>query len=394
MSEIAKTRCISDAHIQFVSLVDKAANKKSFLIAKAEGGKATFSAYGKIVKTDSETHYVTGIVYEPMVEDSQGDCMTADEIRKAAHWFAKNGSGIDIQHNYEKFEKAEIVESWIAPADFEIGKEKIKKGTWLMTVEIADPEVWSAVEKGEITGFSMGGRGVYSEMDIDLGDIDKSKGKSILKKLAKALGFDVVEKGEFADEFNQRNKNTSFWDAFYSLQEVLFKYNRYIGRNEPETDLNKINECLTEFSAVIQNVLTGNKIAVEKSLSTQNVEKLKSTYEIIEDLLSQAGETEENMTKSETEKLIKQAIAEFNKADKKQSEGNLDEETKKFIVDTVKQLLSEGKSGEDTVTKEDVSQMVQKALEPLYKARGIPTNLNNEPEPVKKSEDEFVGVFI
>ena len=134
MSEILKTRYISDAHIQFVSLVGKAANKKPFLIAKAENGKANFSAYGKIVKTDSDTHYVTGIVYEPMVEDSQGDCMTAEEIRKAAYWFAKNGSGIDIQHNYEKFEKAQVVESWIAPADFEINKKKIKKGTWLITV--------------------------------------------------------------------------------------------------------------------------------------------------------------------------------------------------------------------------------------------------------------------
>ncbi len=94
MSEIAKARCISDVHIQFVSVVDKSANQKSLLIAKAENGKADFSDYGKIVKTDFETYYVTGIVYEPMTEDSQGDCMTAEEIRKAAHWFAKKGSGI------------------------------------------------------------------------------------------------------------------------------------------------------------------------------------------------------------------------------------------------------------------------------------------------------------
>lgn len=303
MSEIAKTRCISDAHIQFVSLVDKAANKKSFLIAKAEDGKATFSAYGKIVKTDSETHYVTGIVYEPMVEDSQGDYMTADEIRKAAHWFAKNGSGIDIQHNYEKFEKAEVVESWIAPADFEINKEKIKKGSWLMTVEISDQGVWSAVEKGEITGFSMGGQGVCSEEDIDLSNLDKSKGKSILKKLAKALGLETEEK-----------------------------------------------------------------------------------------------ESEENMTKSEITEFIKETIAEFlnseiGKPAEEPVEKTLDEETKKFIVDSIKEMLTVPEK-EESITKEDVSQMLQKALEPLYQARGIPTNLNNEPEPVKKSEDEFAGVFI
>lgn len=301
MEEILKTRQISDAHIQFVSLVDKAANKKSFLITKAEDGKANFSAYGKIVKTDPDTHYVTGIVYEPMVKDSQGDCMTADEIRKAAYWFAKNGSGIDIQHNFKKFEKAEVVESWIAPSDFEIGKEKIKKGSWLMTVEISDPDVWSAVEKGEITGFSMGGQGVYTESELS-----KSEGRSFLKKLAKAFGFDIVEKQE--------------------------------------------------------------------------------------------NESEENMTKSEITEFIKETIAEVLNTEKEKpveepTQKALDEETKKFITDTIKELLPAPKK-EENVTKEDVSQMVQKALEPLLRARGIPTNLGGEPEPVKKSDSIFDGVFM
>lgn len=210
MGEIIKTRSISDAQIQFVSLVDKAANKKSFLITKSKDGKASFSAYGKIVKTDTDSHYVTGIVYEPMTEDSQGDYMTEEEIRKAAHWFAKNGDGIDIQHNFEKFEKAEVVENWIAKADFEIGKEKVKKGTWLMTVEITDPDVWAAVEKGEITGFSMGGTGIYSEDDVDPDSLSKSEGKNFFKKLAKMFGFEVVEKSEVAVRFKQKNKSEEF----------------------------------------------------------------------------------------------------------------------------------------------------------------------------------------
>ena len=38
--KIAKSYEISDAKIVFVSLVDKAANKREFLITKSEGGKA------------------------------------------------------------------------------------------------------------------------------------------------------------------------------------------------------------------------------------------------------------------------------------------------------------------------------------------------------------------
>lgn len=395
MGEIIKTRSISDAQIQFVSLVDKAANKKSFLIAKAEDGKASFSAYGKIVKTDTDSHYVTGIVYEPMTEDSQGDYMTEEEIRKAAHWFAKNGDGIDIQHNFEKFEKAEVVENWIAKADFEIGKEKIKKGTWLMTVEITDPDVWAAVEKGEITGFSMGGTGIYSEDDVDPDSLSKSEGKSFFKKLAKMFGFEVVEKSEVAVRFKQKNKSEEFWNAFYSLQDTLFKRNSLTGGSEIETDSEKIKECLSDFSEIVQGILaddTDTVMKAGKTLSAKNIASLKSIYESIGKLLEEAGETEEKMTKAEVMDFIKNEIQKAESGSSKDSD-KLDEKTKKFIVDTIKEVLAESQKNK-SVTKEEVAEMVKSAMEPLYKARGIVTNLNGEPEPVGKSDDLFDGLFV
>lgn len=166
MSEIKKAFAISDAKIGFVSLVDKVANKTQFLIKKAENGSADFLSNGSILKCDAENHYITGIVYEPMTEDAHGNYMTEDEIRKAAYWFTKNGNQIDIQHEFQPIEGATVVESWIEKADCEIEGQPIKKGTWLMTVEISDNEdVWQAVEKGELTGFSMGGVGKYSEVD-------------------------------------------------------------------------------------------------------------------------------------------------------------------------------------------------------------------------------------
>lgn len=395
MGEIMKTRSISDAQIQFVSLVDKAANKKSFLITKAEDGKASFSAYGKIVKTDTDSYYVTGIVYEPMTEDSQGDYMTEEEIRKAAHWFAKNGDGIDIQHNFEKFEKAEVVENWIAKADFEIGKEKIKKGTWLMTVEITDPDVWAAVEKGEITGFSMGGTGIYSEDDVDPDSLSKSEGKSFFKKLAKMFGFEVVEKSEVAVRFKQKNKSEEFWNAFYSLQDTLFKRNSLTGDSEIETDSEKIKECLSDFSEIVQGILaddTDTVMKAGKTLSAKNIASLKSIYESIGKLLEEAGETEEKMTKAEVMDFIKNEIQKAESGSSKDSD-KLDEKTKKFIVDTIKEVLAESQKNK-SVTKEEVAEMVKSAMEPLYKARGIVTNLNGEPEPVGKSDDLFDGLFV
>lgn len=399
MGEIIKKRSISDAQIQFVSLVDKAANKKSFLITKSEDGKASFSAYGKIVKTDTDSHYVTGIVYEPMTEDSQGDYMTEEEIRKAAHWFAKNGDGIDIQHNFEKFEKAEVVENWIAKADFEIGKEKVKKGTWLMTVEITDPDVWAAVEKGEITGFSMGGTGIYSEDDVDPDCLSKSEGKSFFKKLAKMFGFEVVEKGAFADKYAESKKQSDFYNAFYDLQNILYSYDPTLGKYKYETEPETIKECLKEFSEAIQDVLKSDDLTIKKSLGTQNIKKLKSVYENIGNLLNKAGETEENMTKAQAQEfiegLVKKAMEKYT-AEPEPNKDDFEEQLQKAVNAAVAKAMENNNN--DVITKNDVVQMVTdsvaKAVEPLYKARGIVTNLNGEPEPVGKSDDLFDGLFV
>ena len=80
MNNVQKAIAITDARISFVSLVDKAANKRSFLITKATDGKAQFSTYGRIIKADAEHHFITGIVYEPNTEDAHGNFMTEEEI--------------------------------------------------------------------------------------------------------------------------------------------------------------------------------------------------------------------------------------------------------------------------------------------------------------------------
>ena len=72
MPRIAKAYAITDAKISFVSLVNKAANKKQFLITKSENGAANFATFGRILKADADSHFVTGIVYEPMVEEYPG----------------------------------------------------------------------------------------------------------------------------------------------------------------------------------------------------------------------------------------------------------------------------------------------------------------------------------
>ena len=256
--KVEKAIEISDAKIQFVSLVDKAANKRQFLITKADDGQAQFSTLGKILKVDAETHYVTGIVYEPLIEDAHGNFMTESEIRKAAFWFAKNGDKVDLQHSFEQVEGVTVVETYVAPSDMEVEGQPVIKGTWLMTVEVENADVWNKVQKGEVTGFSMGGIGKYSETETDLTATVEKRG--LFKKLAELFGFDVVEKGEVKERYEKSAKYNNFWNAFYSLQDTLLKYNWENDRGEFETDEAVIREALTEFSDIIMAVLAAPNV--------------------------------------------------------------------------------------------------------------------------------------
>lgn len=435
MPQIAKAYAITDAKIGFVSLVDKAANKKTFLITKADGGSAAFTTYGRILKTDTENHFVTGIVYEPMVEDSQGNYMTEAEITKAAHWFMKNGGDVDLQHCFKKCEGAEVVESYIAKCDMEIEDQEVKKGTWVMTMEITDADVWKSIQKGEITGFSMGGAGVYSEEDVDLSSVEKSEEpRGLLKKLAKALGFDVVEKGDVKDYYNREVKETNFRQAWYALDNMLHR--RPDGGYGLTDDESAVREALTDFNDIVTQILSSDtgiikalkegkqedepqkdsrkkeKDGIEKagkSLSTKNLNAIKSIYDTLGNFLSEFDEGEPeaanssvkkedaDMTNEEVQELVKDEVAKVMESVTKQVEA------------IAKGNDAEG-SGTETppseeVTAESVAKMVgeevtkamepmMKALEPVMKSRALPGNLNDAEGTVEKQNEHYLHGFV
>lgn len=366
--QINKAFAISDARISFVSLVDKAANKRRFLITKAENGTANFASYGRIIKADAEHHYVTGIVYEPLVEDTDGNYMTEEEITKAAYWYAKNGDKVDVQHSFEALPNACVVENWIAKADFDCGGENISKGTWLMTVEVTDEDVWRQIEKGEITGFSMGGVGNYSEEDDNLADVNKSDEKvGLLAKLAGMLG---VEKAAPLEKSGRKmsDKNKQTLNGIY----------------------NSLGEFLKSFDDKDPEEAEGN---AEDNKETQEEDK--------------------ELTRTECETIVSKAVAEKLAAAgitapetntepvTKAQEGNTTassgaELTEDAIVGMVEKAINKALAGsplaEPSVTPEQVDEMITKAVNQrvneVLKARSLPSNLNaaagvgeNKPEP-------------
>lgn len=429
-TDIEKATAIRNARIQFVSLVDKAANKKQFLLKKEEDGKAAFATYGRIVNADANNHYVTGVVYEPMTEDSHGNFMTEDEITKAAYYFAKNGDKVDLQHSFEPLDGATVVENWIAKADFKIGDEEIRKGTWLMTVEVTDADVWGKIEKGEISGFSMGGVGEYSEEDVDLAGLEKTadektEKRGLLKKLADALGIGIVEKGAMAELYEKRSKGSLFWEAFNSLESTLRHWDCYTDEAQYETDEGKIRECLEDFNQIITKLLSGKESITKairpvekagKKMSGKNRETLTGIYESLGAFLKEFSDPEEesdgqdikeeekDVTKQEIEQIVEAAIAKAASGGKIDNAGAAenpvakeDTATGEITPETVEKMVGEAikkalEPQEERITLDQVQEMitaaVEAAVEPVLKSRGIPSNLNGDGGSLEKSAGE------
>lgn len=110
----------------------------------------------RLIKSHEE-RIVFGVVLEPDTVDAQGDTIAAEEIRQAAHKFMEDFGNLGLQHKEIVNGKLKLLESFIAPVDFDVDGQAVKKGTWLMAERVIDDDLWVAIRKGEITGYSIGG---------------------------------------------------------------------------------------------------------------------------------------------------------------------------------------------------------------------------------------------
>lgn len=99
-----------------------------------------------------------------VVTDHQGDRITIDELRKAAHKFVCDARVAKAMHNGSAV--GEVVESVIIDDAFAkaVGMTDGRRGWWI-GMEITDPGVQDKVRKGVYRAFSIGGRGRRTKVE-------------------------------------------------------------------------------------------------------------------------------------------------------------------------------------------------------------------------------------
>lgn len=457
MRTVTKAYELYDAQISFVSLVGRPANKRTFLVVKSEDESAPvkLESCGRILETgqvqksaeSEEAHYVVGVVYEPLAEDSDGEFMTEVEIEKAAHWFMKYGRNVDEQHDYKPNPNCDVVESWIAHEDTEIGGQAVKKGTWLAKIEVRDVDVWDKIEKHEINGFSFAGLARVGTVDVDLSenegggsvmDTEKSvdqqtEKRGLLARIAKAFGLDAdaeaIEKGDVRDIYERGVKADGFWRAFDALRSSLCYYNYHDDAYVYESDPEVLRDALKDFTEIITELLCAEPAEIEKAIkadgaaviekagkkiSAARMEKLLAAHQNLSDLVSELSDpdTKEEGGTDETEKsnantgdgvVDKAETAEPTETEKEESDMSITpEERAALIADIVKAMKEDtapaaaptAEPAAEPVAAEKSEPVTREALQSMIEEAVAKATKKEEPEAVSAITQDDIQAMV
>jgi hypothetical protein len=121
--------------------------------------EAVRSEQRTVITKDDAHQIVTGPALVPDRPDREGDVVSKENIEEVAYDYMKNHQKVDEMHDGNDRWEHDVVESYIAPQEFELGGTTIPKGTWMVSVQLGD-DAWQKVQKGTFSGFSVEGKGV------------------------------------------------------------------------------------------------------------------------------------------------------------------------------------------------------------------------------------------
>lgn len=267
---------ITDLQVTHVSIVDKAANRRKFLLMKSDDQQPNVEQTVRVVKSDAAEQILYGVVYEPLVKDAHDDYMTADDIEKAAHMFLKDYRQIDKQHDFVS-QVGDVIESYISPVDFTMGDELVTKGTWVMAVKV-DDETWQAAQDGLFTGFSLAGYGnVEKAQETPQEPSEDAQTEAGFMKMMKQF-FRRLAKGEIKDDIEASRPKNEMSRAIFHFTDIA---EGELWRERP--DVERIRTAHQELGDYINQFAAS---AVTKSEEPQGEEVMTMTKEELQALVT------------------------------------------------------------------------------------------------------------
>lgn len=299
--------------------------------------------------TDKLVYSAVAIPGEP---DYDGEILTESEIQYAAHKFMSDYRIIDPEHvcalTKECINVGTPVESTILKRPMTVksihgGNDMtLPKGSWILGIEITDPNEWNRIVTGEATGLSLtAGRTTLKSRVLirDLGKNWEVRTVSIVKDPAvpKAKFFQIGS-GMMNDEAT-KSRLQGFFD--------------------------KIEEAVKNFKQeeTLAEPITEETVEVEPA----EVEAVKS---------------EEETTEEETEEEL---VAEPEEEASEEPQQEEVVETEEQVEDAVKFVTAEDLEK----TKEDILEAVKTLMQPATEDQAVKAEDDSEEETTKKDDEDL-----
>lgn len=172
-----------------ISLVDQPAIEQDFLLFSAEQGRVVMA------RQDAERQEITGPAMIPNKVIPRVDPETnevyevyfdEETVREAMVQYMRQSQGVNLNHGDDAGD-VRVVESWIVE-DPDNDKAKalgyeVPKGTWMVTMKVANPSVWELAKSGMVRGFSIEGLFVaMAETAMRKNNTDMEKFEAVVLK--------------------------------------------------------------------------------------------------------------------------------------------------------------------------------------------------------------------
>ncbi|MGF9831420.1 XkdF-like putative serine protease domain-containing protein [Bacillus anthracis] len=392
---------LKNVEISYVSLVTKGANGRPFAIMKGMNmNSSNVLKNVPILKREDEKQLVTGVVYEPNIEDAHGDIMTAEEIERAAYNFLEKYRYIDKNHD-ELAGKGTVVESWISKNNTVVGKQNIKKGTWLMTVRVDDSETWKEIKKGKITGFSMGGVGERMEMP-QMDEFTQDE-KGVIRKMFNFFKshYDEEQTQEMDNQSLNRKQNSKMQKVFNLFEDVF-----YVGIWEGNVDIKQMVSTLDEMKDILNTMKGGDTDFSPEDITINSINEVgkilyKKNDKKFDEMISLMNQIKENKLQKNADQnsdeiadMVKREMGPF--LERLQE---LEEQLNKELESThdTNELENDRESKKTSEFIQKVIDPISKRLEVIERSAQVRKSLGPDAKPtneMRKPVNKWVGLDL
>ena len=378
---------------------------KSNISSSETSNRQTIEKQFLFKSVDKVKKQVFGYTLVPNEADYQEDAVSVDEVEKACNSYMSGlalgkgkGTGTGLEHQVF-IDIGYPIQSCI-DIDGSLAKAHNPEaegisGAWWLGVQIENDGIWDQVEKGEITGFSIGGYGKREPIE------EEEANKSLFQKLKKMVGLSKVDSVaiSYTDAVKEEKDSRELMDMIWTLERSL----RSIMADDKIKDKKKsfgesIGQFAEDMNGHIESVEkakmkkqsnAGDETMTEEQLAkfTGAIDTLNESVTKLTESMAKESDDKDDKTKDDKDDKTKDDKDNKKKDDKTKDDKDDKDNKKKDDVDKSKDEELETKF---TDSIEELTKSIDKLQKDVGKLKGTPNDRkgSSDSDSLRKTNDD------